>query len=160
MPRSADGAIRLLLTLLDEAFDRRSWHGANLRGSLRGVSARGAAWRPAPGRHNVWELAVHAAYWKYAVRNRLQGGKRGAFALAGSNWFVRDGGGEAAWRKDLVLLVAEHRRLRETVAGLSPRALSRPVGGGFDVGGLVRGAAAHDLYHTGQIQVLKRLRRG
>ena len=54
------------MILLDEAFDRRSWHGTNLRGSIRGLPRSTAAWRPAPDRHNIWELVVHAAYWKYA----------------------------------------------------------------------------------------------
>ncbi len=56
--------IRLLLDALDEAYDRRSWHGTNLRGSLRGLSRDVLRWRPATDRHNVWELVVHAAYWK------------------------------------------------------------------------------------------------
>jgi len=55
--------VQLLLRALDTAYDHSSWHGPILRGSLRGVSAEEAAWRPAPGRHNIWELAVHAAYW-------------------------------------------------------------------------------------------------
>ncbi|HJS59272.1 MAG TPA: hypothetical protein VKA01_14315 [Vicinamibacteria bacterium] len=55
----------ILLGLLDEAFDKKAWHGTNLRGSVRGLDARTAAWRPGPRRHNIWELAVHAAYWKY-----------------------------------------------------------------------------------------------
>ena len=50
-----------LLDLLDEAYDRRSWHGTNLRGSLKRVEPTQATWRPGPGRHNVWELVVHAA---------------------------------------------------------------------------------------------------
>jgi hypothetical protein len=56
-------AVAMLLALLDEAFEKQSWHGPNLRGSLRGLSAADAARRPARGRHNVWEVAVHAAYW-------------------------------------------------------------------------------------------------
>ena len=51
--------IRLLVALLDEAYDRKSWHGPNLRGSLRGITAAQASWRPGKGRHNIWELAVH-----------------------------------------------------------------------------------------------------
>jgi hypothetical protein len=77
------------LTLLDEAYEKRSWHGPNLKQAIRGVSAKQAAWRPASGRHNIWEETLHAAYWKYAVRRRIEGGKRGSFALKGSNFFVR-----------------------------------------------------------------------
>ncbi len=61
----------ILLGAIDEAYDKRSWHGTTLRGSLRGMSAAAATWRPADGRHHVWEIAVHCAYWKYVVRRRV-----------------------------------------------------------------------------------------
>ena len=79
----------LLLRLLEEGYSRKTWHGPNLRQSLKGITAKQAAWRPGADRHNIWELAVHAAYWKYAVRRKIEGGKRGSFALAGSNFFAR-----------------------------------------------------------------------
>ena len=104
-----------LLSILDQAYDHRSWHGTNLRDSIRRVSPRQAAWRPASGRHNIWEIVVHAAYWKYAVWRRLARKPRGAFPLKGSNWFRRP-----------------HFAL-------------------------LSGVAAHDLYHAGQIQLLKKL---
>ena len=152
-----DPAVALLLRLLDESYRKSAWQGPNLKGSLRGVDASQAAWRPAPGRHNVWELVVHAAYWKYAVRRKLSGEKRGAFPLKGSNWFVRPAAG-VAWREDLALLEAEHRRLRDAVAGLNDSDLSRRVPGSpRTTDALVYGVASHDVYHTGQIQVLKRL---
>jgi hypothetical protein len=154
-------AIASLLAQLDEAFDRRSWHGTNLRGSLRGVTATKAAARPLPGRHNTWEIAVHAAYWKYAAWRRLTGEKRGSFARAGSNWFTSpDAPTEAAWRRDVALLAEAHRRLRAAVAGLEDGDLDRRAHGGKEtIGRLVRGIAAHDLYHAGQIQLLKRMAR-
>jgi hypothetical protein len=123
------------------------------------VAARRASWRPGPRRHNLWELALHAAYWKYAVRRRLSGDKRGSFPLTGSNWFSRPAEeGETAWRRDLALLEGEHRRLREVVARLTDADLVRlPPGGRQSRMTLVYGAAAHDVYHAGQIQLLKRL---
>lgn len=157
-------ALELLLGLLDEGFEKQAWHGPNLRGSLRGVSAAEAARRPGPGRHCIWEIAVHCAYWKYAVRRRLTGEKRGSFALAGSNWFRRPADGQRgaamdkAWRDDVALLVAEHRRLREVVASLPALDLDRRSRGSRKTNlVLVRGVANHDLYHAGQIQLLKRL---
>jgi DinB superfamily len=156
--KRARAAVSSLLRQIDEAYDTRSWHGTNLRGSLRGLSPEAAAWRPGPGRHNIWELTVHAAYWKYAVRRRLSGAPRGAFARVGSNWFVRpETATSQAWRADLALLASEHRQLRAAIARLSDRDLTRRAGKG-NVGFLVRGIAAHDLYHAGQIQILKRLR--
>src|SRR5262245_9071777 len=126
-------SLRLLLDLVDEAFDHKAWHGTTLLGSIRGVSAGVAAWRPAPGRHNIWELTVHAAYWKYAVRRLLAGEKRGSFAIKGSNWFMRPtarlNAGERAWRDEARLLVVEHRRLRETIAALPARVLEQRLEG-------------------------------
>ena len=152
-------AVASLLAQLDEAFDRRSWHGTNLRGSLRGMTAASAAWRPAPGRHNAWEIALHAAYWKYAAWRRLTGEKRGAFARPGSNWFPTPApASEAAWRKDVALLQQYHRGLRRAVERLSDDDLERrPPGSKETTGRLVRGIAAHDLYHAGQIQLIKRI---
>ncbi len=157
-----DPAVRLLLGLMDEAFERKAWHGPNLRGSIRGLTAAEAAWRPRPKRHNVWELVIHAAYWKYAVRRRLTGEKRGSFAVPGSNWFRRPDGeaSEAAWRADVALLVEQHRLLRAAVQRLTVDDLWQPAKGSRTPNVvLVRGIAAHDLYHAGQIQILKRLRR-
>jgi hypothetical protein len=151
----------LLLRLIDEAYDHRSWHGTNLRGAIRGLSVEAAAWRPARNRHNIWELVLHAAYWKYAVRRRLRGEKRGSFPLNGSNWFVRPvpgGSAEPQWRQDVRLLADMHASLRETVAGLSEKDLSKRAAPS-DALSLVTGIAAHDLYHAGQIQILKRLQR-
>jgi uncharacterized damage-inducible protein DinB len=149
----------LLVRILEEAYRKQAWHGPNLRGALRGVSAELAAWRPAPMRHNIWEQALHAAYWKYAAWRRITGEKRGSFPLKGSNWFPRDGeGGEPAWRADLKLLDETHERLVETVSALSPRALEETRGNRkTTVARLVYGAALHDVYHAGQIQLLERL---
>ena len=155
-------AIEQLLMLLDQAYNRRAWHGTNLRGSIRGMTPERAAWRPATGRHNIWEIAVHAAYWKYAVWRRLTGATRGSFPLKGSNWFPRpDHAGMRGWRDDVALLDRMHRTLRETVENLPPRALARKSKGSASSNlTLISGIAAHDLYHAGQIQLLKRLSPG
>jgi hypothetical protein len=145
---------QLVLTLLDEAYEKHTWHGPNLKQAIRGVSAKQAAWRPATGRHNIWEETVHAAYWKYAVRRRIEGGKRGSFALKGSNFFARPEKGkntEAAWQADKGLLEREHRALRAAIAKVLPTPRSAKF---------LRqlyGVAFHDVYHAGQIRLLRRL---
>ena len=144
----------VLLDFLDEAFDQKSWHGPNLWSSIRGVTAREAAWRVGPGRHNIWELTLHAAYWKYVVRRRLIGEKRGSFVLPGSNFFERPRGdaSEAAWKADAAILRNEHNELRLSVSNLSRTAQQAPK-----TAHLIRGIAAHDIYHAGQIRLLRRL---
>jgi uncharacterized damage-inducible protein DinB len=158
MPKSSP-AISILLAAYDQAYDRKSWHGTNLRGALRGISAREAAWRPGEKRHNIWEIAVHAAYWKYAVLRALTGARRGSFARKGSNWFPLPGDmGEAAWKGELALLDATHRALRDAIVAVDPKTLSRSLPGRKTPrAALITGAAAHDLYHAGQIQLIKRL---
>jgi uncharacterized damage-inducible protein DinB len=148
-----------MLLMIDEAYSGTSWHGPNLRGSIRGLGSSEAAWRPGRGRHSIREIVIHAAYWKYAVRRRLRGEKRGSFPLKGSNWFVRrrrEPG--TSWADDLALLESQHSLLRGAIASISPADLRRrPARGRQTCETLVRGIAAHDLYHAGQIQLIKRL---
>ena len=155
--------VTLLLVLLDQAFDHKAWHGTNLKGSIKGLDAGTAAWRPAPDRHNIWEIVVHAAYWKYIVRRRLLGETRGSFPLKGSNWFPRPAAelDETAWKDEVRLLAETHRSLREAVAGLTAEDLrDTPAGSKTSNLEMVLGITSHDLYHAGQIQLLKRLARG
>jgi hypothetical protein len=153
MKKALDPRIELLLALYDQAYDSRAWHGQNLRGSIRRVKLNEALWRPTPKHHNIWELVIHIAYWKYAVWRRITGEKRGSFERDGSNWIkVPKNPDAAAWKKDIALLDDIHTRLREEIANLN---LNR-----FDRHDLLYGVASHDLYHAGQIQLLKRLQRG
>jgi hypothetical protein len=145
---------KLVLALLDEAYEKKTWHGPNLKQSLKGISAKQAAWRPGQGRHNIWEVTLHAAYWKYAVRRRIDGGKRGSFALEGSNFFARPEKGnlnEAAWSADKKLLDREHRALHGTIAKVMRTARATKVMP------QLYGVAFHDIYHAGQIRLLRRL---
>src|SRR3954454_17043007 len=153
--------IALLLRVSDQAYDQKSWHGTTLRGALRGVSAEEAVWRPAPGRHNIWELALHTAYWKYVVRRRLCGDAAGSFERKPSNWpALLEPADQKMWRRDVALLDAEHRKLRAVVADLAPAALlKRSPKGVWTCAEEIHGVAAHDLYHTGQIQLINRLMR-
>ena len=161
-PTPPDPRLALLLRLLDEGFDRKAWHGPNLRGALRRVDAATAARRPAPGRHTIWEIAVHCAYWKYAVRRRVTAEPRGRFPYKGSNWFTRPDpqvhpdDWPAAWAADLALLDDQHRLLRAAVAGFDPARLDEPWAGSKYVPyEQILGIAMHDVYHAGQVRMLK-----
>jgi uncharacterized damage-inducible protein DinB len=151
--------IALLVRILDESYERKAWHGPNLKGSIRGLTEEQAAWRPQPGRHSIAEHVIHAAYWKYAVRRRLRGDARGAFPLKGSNWFaVIDPLSQAEWKSHVALLEWEHRGLRETILALPAQRLNEiPPGAKVPNVMTISGIASHDVYHAGQIQLLKRL---
>ncbi len=102
---------------------------------------------------------MHSAYWKCDIRRRLTGEKAQNFAIEGSNFWTRPlEGTPGEWRRDLQLLGDEHAQLRAAVAAFPASRWTRKAPGKpFRFEGLVRGIAAHDLYHAGQIQLLKRL---
>lgn len=156
--------LSLLLMMIDQAFDHKSWHGTNLKGSIKGMKAGDAARRPSLERHNVWEIVLHAAYWKYVVRRRLLSEARGSFPIKGSNWFKRPLEGadlsEAEWKRDVALLIETHKTLRQAVAQLTEEQIHHtPSDSKVSNLELIMGIASHDLYHAGQIQLLKRLGR-
>lgn len=156
---SRHSEIRLLLAVLERGYDHTSWHGPNLKASLRGLRADQAIWRTDASRKCIAEIALHAAYWKYAARRRLRGDKRGSFPLKGSNWFpLEEPFTPSAWRRVLSRLDAEHLALHDTVAGFASNRLHRRLGGGtLTAVGLICGVAAHDVYHAGQIQLIRRM---
>jgi len=155
-----DPRLEVLLDNLDRAYRGRSWHGTSLRGTLRGLRPDAALWRPAAGRNRIWDYLLHAAYWKYAVRRKLAPSSRSSppFPRPGSNFPALPAvPNQQALARDLALLDEQHALLRAAVAALEPSSLLR-ARGSWRVRDYVLGAAAHDLYHAGQINLLKRLR--
>jgi DinB superfamily len=154
---------RRLLEHLDHGFNRAAWHGANLAGSIRGLTVRQALWRPGRGRHNIWEIVLHTAFWKHEVQRRLTGVRGGGepFPHRGRDWPRLPATLDArAWRADVALLAREHRNLRAVVMALSPARLGRKVGNRrWTAEETILGMALHDVYHAGQIQLIKRLMR-
>jgi DinB superfamily len=154
-----DERVRLLLEVFDQAYTAPSWHGTPLKGTLRGVTAREALWRPGPGRHCIWELVVHTAYWKYIVRRRLLRDPNVSFPRDGANWpALPEKTDAAAWKRDRALLEEQHRLLRKAIAGLRPAQLDRRGWRSkWRIKAEIYGIASHDLYHAGQIQLIKKL---
>ena len=149
----------LILDFLDHAFDKQSWHGTNLRGSLRGLGLKELLFRPGKNRHNIWEIALHCAYWKYVVYRKLVNSKKGEFPRKPSNFPklslkpTMNG-----WKKDLDLLEEMHNKLRVAVFNLNEDKFKiKAPGSKWKYEELVYGVASHDLYHAGQIQLIKRL---
>jgi len=158
-PRSS--AIELLVRNLERAFRQSSWHGPNLRGSIRGVDLEAAAWRPQPGRHNIWEFVVHAAYWKYRVYRHLTVDPE-SFDLRGSNFFERpqpELSAASVWSEDLQRLDRWHDLMLESVRRLDDARLAEKLSArsSWSFEDLIAGAAAHDVYHAGQIRLIRRM---
>ena len=139
---------QLLLELIDYAFDKQSWHGPNLNSALRGLRAKQAA-SALPKRKSIWQQLLHAAYWKQRALNKLTATTR--FPRSPSNWpRMPAPPTERHWRTDLTLLHDIHTKFRAAVAALPPRHLD------LKTRRLIEGVALHDIYHAGQICLLRR----
>ena len=140
----------------------QAWHGGPTPvGAVRGVSPALAAWRPAPGRHTIWELALHSAYWQYAVRRRILGDSAGErFPRSPANWpDMPDWITRAGWDADRAVLSRAHLLLAQAVEEFPVKLLGKKIPGPkrWTWDEMLIGIAMHDAYHAGQIQLLKRM---
>jgi len=140
---------------LKRAFEGDAWHGPALMEALQGVTAARAAARPLAGAHSIWEIVLHVAAWEDVVRRRL-GGEPVSLSDA-EDWPAAGDTGDAAWTAALEKLRSGHMALRRAVAKLSDARLKEEVPGAiYTFYHLVHGLIQHDLYHAGQIAVLKK----
>jgi hypothetical protein len=155
----AAGAAAVQVRVLDEGYGPGAWHGPDLKAALADVTSSAAFRRPAPGRHNIAEIALHHAYFVRAVRGQLSGRPLGPFVLEGEDWFVLDDAGPLTWTQVLGVVEEEHRQLAAAVADVEEGRMPSPLAGaeGF---GLVLGITCHAVYHAGQVQLIKRLATG
>ena len=142
---------------LSRAYSGKAWHGPSLRFLLRGISAKQAAARPIPNAHSIWELVLHIAAWDRVACQRILGGKRTSLPPKENFPEVTDAS-EAAWKKALKDLDREHGDLIAAIHKFPDKELDQKLGGGdhsFYI--TMYGAIQHDLYHAGQIAILKKL---
>jgi uncharacterized damage-inducible protein DinB len=140
---------------LRRAFDGSAWHGPALLELLEDVDAATAAARPLAKVRSIWELVLHIAVWDGAGLRRLSGEKYQPTGLA--NFPSVSKPTEAAWRKAVAHAKRTHEILVKTVAGLSDSRLGdRVPGKRYDFYHMLHGIAQHELYHAGQIAILKK----
>ena len=143
--------------VLSEGYGAGAWHGPDMKAALADVTSSVAFWRPAEGRHNIAEIALHHAYYTRVVRTKISGSTEEPFVLDGEDWFVIEDESRLSWPTILSTVEAEHASLASLVSGIEagkPRSsLAEPER--FD---LALGIACHAVYHAGQIQLIKRLR--
>jgi uncharacterized damage-inducible protein DinB len=121
-----------------------------------------ASWKPYPDRHSIWDLALHVAYWNYAVERRLLDAPKGGFPRQPANWPHSSGAAtEDGWAEDRRLVRRHHDRLLEALTSFDAARLDEVAGekGRTTYADLITGVVLHDTYHAGQIQMLKRLAR-
>lgn len=143
------------LELLDRAYRAKAWHGPALLETLKDVNAAMAATRVVKGAHTIWELVDHLASWNAIVAERLAGGAPAV--TADVNFPKSPQPTAAAWRQTLARLAASQRKFRAAVARFPVPRLGRIRPGtktSWNV--LIHGQIQHQLYHAGQIAMLRR----
>lgn len=143
---------------LHRAYAGHAWHGPALRQLLRGVTPRQAAARPLRRAHTIWELVLHITAWKGAVLRRMQGK---ALSLSGAKNFPPMPKATAAnWKSSLAALQGAQEGLRRAVAALPEKRLKQIVPGKrYTLYFMLHGLVQHDLYHAGQVALLKKAAR-
>ena len=141
------------------AFDGNAWHGPSVMALLEGVTAAQAAARPIPSAHSIWQLVSHIAAWERACLRRLNGDP--AQLTDEEDWPAVSDISEVAWQKTKDELVATHQQLLDKIGGLDDARLNQPIINDpsttySSVYVTLHGAVQHDLYHAGQIAILKK----
>ncbi|MDQ3667437.1 MAG: DinB family protein [Acidobacteriota bacterium] len=147
--------IERIVQQLKLAFEGGAWHGPGVLETLEGVTAKQAAAHPLAGVHSIWELVVHIAAWEDACRRRL-GGNRAELSAA-EDWPPITDTNDAAWAITKAALIEGHRKLRESISFLTEARLDEPILQSMpSVYVTIHGVIQHDLYHAGQIAILRK----
>jgi uncharacterized damage-inducible protein DinB len=143
---------------LRRAFEGDAWHGPALKEILSEVTPQKAAIRPIRGLHSIWEIVLHLSMWMQVVRRRLEG-EVIVDLPPEEDWpAVRDTG-KQAWSKCLKELEGSYQGLRQKISQLEDARLEQVVAGkGYSVYVMLHGVVQHNLYHAGQIALLKKAR--
>ena len=140
------------------AFDGDAWHGDSILELLNGVNAKTAEAHPIKNAHSIWELVLHIAAWDGAVLTRIGGT---AIQLVDEQNFppVKDTS-EAAWGRAIEHAKQTHNELVQAVAAFPDSHLQEQVPGKsqsyYNFFYLFSGIVQHELYHAGQIALLKK----
>lgn len=146
----------LATRILREGYGEGAWHGPDLKAALADVGADLAFTRPAAGRHNIAELALHHAYYARDVRARLGDVAAEPFVLDGDGWFDVPDSSTVSWATVLEVVEREQQRLAAYVADIASGRRPSPLGAAERID-LVLGITCHAVYHAGQMQLIKRL---
>jgi uncharacterized damage-inducible protein DinB len=154
--------ITRIIDQIEREHDGDPWHGSPLRAILDGIGADHAARKPIAGAHSIWEIVLHMTGWKNEVRKRLSGAP--ASEPEGGDWPAVGEPTDTRWRSALDRLEAAHRGLIAAITSLPEERLfqptndprDRPLGAGVSYYVLLHGIVQHDVYHAGQIAILKK----
>lgn len=146
---------RRILEQLDRAYAARAWCGPSLLEALDGVTAALAAKRPMKRARSIWEIVEHLASWNEIVAERLEGGS--PRVTPKRNFPPVTTKTPAAWKATRARLALSQLKFRTAVAAFPAARIGRKRPGLDDSWAvLIHGQIQHQLYHGGQIALLRR----
>ncbi len=149
--------IERILDQLKRAYEGNAWHGPSVKEVLSGVTAAQAHARPLANAHSIYELVRHIAVWEDVGRRRLQGDPAEVVVSSPEDWPSPNDTSEAAWEQAKATLDRGHRALVDAIARVAESRLDEPIlAGKSSVYVTLHGVIQHDLYHAGQIALLKK----
>ncbi|HXC71846.1 MAG TPA: DinB family protein [Pyrinomonadaceae bacterium] len=156
--RSA-GEVERIRDQFHRAFEGEAWHGPSVLKLLEGITAQQAGAHPIAGAHSIWELTLHIAAWERACKRRLEGDP--AQLSDQEDWRPINDTSEAAWESTKQHLIDNHRELLNAIAKVDDARLNEPIMKDpnipfSSVYVTLHGGVQHDLYHAGQIAMLKK----
>lgn len=144
--------------LLEQAFEGGAWHGPALMELMQDIHVDHAAAKPIAHAHSIWEIALHIAVWQEAVLKRLNG--EAADPIGDQDWPPVNDNSERAWEQTIQSLKDGHKKLVQKVSTLADADLPAKVPGrDHTVYYTLHGLIQHNLYHAGQIAILKKSER-
>lgn len=144
--------IESIISLLKRTYEKNAWHGPSVQEVLRSLTVEHAFIR-LNNTHSIIELVAHMTSWRNYVIKRLQGEEN--FEVANEDNFPN----ETDWLKALRDLDASQMLLLASLENFPEAKLHDTVPRADNQSSyytLVHGIIHHDLYHTGQIMLIKK----
>jgi uncharacterized damage-inducible protein DinB len=121
---------------------------------LAGVSAEDAAAHPIQGAHSIWEIVLHMTGGYRLVLRRVRGER--AQLSPEEEWPPVPEPSSEAWQESQRTLYELNQQLQTAVRAFPAERLSQELGSEYSAFTQFSGTPQHDLYHAGQIVLLKK----
>ena len=141
---------------LERAFRGEAWHGPSILEILTNINHTSAHTLPMRGVHTIHEIVLHMIFWMDMVIRVRNGETIPDTAPPEQDWPEVEDFTEEAWSETLDRLHTTHEQLISKVAELSDDDLEKLVPGrDFTWYILLHGIVQHNLYHAGQLAIIK-----
>jgi uncharacterized damage-inducible protein DinB len=148
--------IKRILDQLKRSMEGEAWHGPSVREALANVNAEKALAHSLPAAHSIWEITQHIAAWQHYVCRRLEGEQ--FEATPEQDWPPITSSNEEGWVNTLTKLESGYQKLYATISRLKEDDLDEIIvpGKPYNLYFMIHGVIQHNLFHAGQISMLKR----